>query len=457
MKIALFHNLPAGGAKRALFEHARELHSLGHVMDGYSLDSASENYLPLSPLCRQFYSYPVPDAYSVAMRRLLYHPGMKVLWKIAGKERFDQYYTRYVEANAFLKLDALEALYARMAADIDVRGYDVVYVHHCRFLLAPYLLRALKTPTVYYCQDTLRHLHEWTAEEHPHFDSIVEGPQNRRHKGWVIPEAMLRRLRDEERRDTANARAADCVLANSYYSRESILKACGVNAQVCYLGVDSDFFTPDSSEVSRENTVLSVGSLTVSKRHDFILDAVALIPKAIRPTMKIIGYDPSLNKDGASTVEEALRKRAFEQEVQLVIQKEVTDEVLRDGYRRAAVFAFAPHLEPFGFVPLEAMACGTPVVGVREGGLRESIQDGVTGLLTDRDVREFSSAMEKILTVPSLAEHLQKNGLSNVRTHWTWASSAKKLEIILKSVSMDVKTSKGDVRLSASIPFGTSN
>ncbi|MBI4409918.1 MAG: glycosyltransferase, partial [Gemmatimonadetes bacterium] len=47
--------------------------------------------------------------------------------------------------------------------------------------------------------------------------------------------------------------------------------------------------------------------------------------------------------------------------------------------------------EPFGFVPLEAMACGRPVLAVREGGIPESVQDGVTGFLAPREPGTFAS------------------------------------------------------------------
>ena len=106
----------------------------------------------------------------------------------------------------------------------------------------------------------------------------------------------------------------------------------------------------------------------------------------------------------------------------------VIDEGLRDAYRRAAVVAFAPVLEPFGFIPLEAVARETPVVGVREGGLREAVQDGVTGVLTDRGAEEFAGAIDRLLGDPALASRLAAEGRRQVLARWTCQRSVDELE-----------------------------
>ena len=57
MRIAVFHNLPAGGAKRALYEQARRLRERGHTLHGYTLTNRSAEYLPLEEVCDQVYRY----------------------------------------------------------------------------------------------------------------------------------------------------------------------------------------------------------------------------------------------------------------------------------------------------------------------------------------------------------------------------------------------------------------
>ncbi len=411
-----------------MYEHARHLKARGYALDAYRLSSSEETFLPLDPLCSGTFVYEAPPAAQPFARRLTENRLTAPLWRGRVGQRAQQMLHAYAAVQEYRhRMEALEALYAKIAADMDARGYDLVYVHHCRFLLSPYLLRRLRTPSVYFCQDTLRHVHEWAVETHPEYDNPRRQWGRRRFRGHLFSPLSLRILQDQQRRDTPNARAATLILANSRYSREAILRSYGVQARVCYLGVDTDFFTPNSSE-ERENTVLSVGSLLPTKRHDFIIDAVATLSGARRPRVQIIGYDPSLGKRDGASMAEMLRRRAAERGVDVCIQTEVSEEVLREAYRRAAVVAFAPHLEPFGFVPLEAMACGTPVVGVSEGGVRETIQGGVTGILTDRNTSEFGAALNRLLADPALAERMGRKGREAVLGRWTWPQSVNRLE-----------------------------
>lgn len=422
MKIALFHNLPTGGAKRALWEHARELAARGHTLDAYVMDTAAEAFLPLAPLCRRVEIVPAPAG--ARQNRLSRSGGFG--GPMGAKLR------NALEANRRVRLlDDWEGTYQTLAARIDANGYDVAYVHTCPFLAAPFLLRALRTtPSVYYCHDTLRSAHEWAIETAPGYDDGPAPWGRRKVRGQITSLPTARLWSEQERRDGENARAAGKVLVNSWYSREAVLREYGINAQVCYLGVDSLFFSPDPAAGPREpDLVLCVGSITVAKRHDFVIEAVATIPEAHRPRLRILGFDPERGAGGnPGPLAAALARRAETRNVALEICHGTTDDALRDGYRRAGVVAFAPHLEPFGFIPLEAMACETPVVGVSEGGLRESIQNEQTGLLTDRDPRAFGAALTRVLTEKIFAARLGAAGRAAVLRDWTWARSAEVLE-----------------------------
>jgi glycosyltransferase involved in cell wall biosynthesis len=105
----------------------------------------------------------------------------------------------------------------------------------------------------------------------------------------------------------------------------------------------------------------------------------------------------------------------------------VSDETLLQLYNRAQVVACASILEPFGLVPLEAMACAAPVVAVAEGGLRESVVPGVTGYLVDRSPVEFGQAIARLVTDPALARRMGEAGRDLVLREWTWEKAVGKL------------------------------
>ena len=84
-------------------------------------------------------------------------------------------------------------------------------------------------------------------------------------------------------------------------------------------------------------------------------------------------------------------------------------------------------------VALESMACGTPVVAIKEAGLRETIVNNKNGILTDRDSLEFSKAIMELIKNQDKWNRMSKNGIKCVLDKWTWEFSAKSLDKYLKS------------------------
>lgn len=432
MKIALFHNVGAGGAKRALFEHVRGLAARGHTIDLFIPASACESYLPLAPLCHSVKVYggsagdPAGprEGGEGAVRRL----ARGLLGDVGHDLLRDTFWARKQRRRV-----AEQAQYhAVMAGDILRGNYDLLYAHQCGVMLAPDLVRLVadKLPTVFYVQDTLRRVEEWTFADSSVADYDVTPTSflRRKWRGRVLSPVLLAWMRREEARFVENLRAASIVCVNSRFSQEGILRTTGVRAKVCYLGVDSTYFTPPEKNASRLSEVLSVGALRTEKRHELVIDAVARIPLSLpRPRVRIVGYE----LPGADSLGSVLCRRAQELGVELTIEREVTDDTVRDAYRRARVVAFTPYLEPFGLVPLEAMACETPVVAVAEGGPRETTQDGVTGFLADADPTAFGNAILRILEDEEQRQKMGGAGRRWVQDAWTWERSVNEVEAIL--------------------------
>ena len=168
---------------------------------------------------------------------------------------------------------------------------------------------------------------------------------------------VLARLRDWDRR---TAERVDRFVTLSRHVQERIRRAYGREADVVYPPVDTDFFTPGAP--GHDGFDLIVSALVPYKRLDLAVSAYARLGYPL----KVVGTGTELDtlRRLAGPATEFLGRRS--------------DEDVRDLYRRCRCLLF-PGEEDFGLVPVEAMACGKPVVAYARGGAAESVVDGVTG------------------------------------------------------------------------------
>lgn len=162
--------------------------------------------------------------------------------------------------------------------------------------------------------------------------------------------------------DLRSAQPIEMLAANSHNVRKRIQRFYGRDAQVIYPPVNVDFFTP-RPEASTENFYLIVSALEPYKRIDLALEAFRQI-------------DRKLVVVGSGTQERILRAIA---PGNVEFAGHVSDEQLRDLYRRCRGLIF-PGVEDFGMTPVEAQACGKPVICYAAGGAVESVVSGETGV-----------------------------------------------------------------------------
>lgn len=396
MNLAIYHNLPSGGGKRALFEMTQRL-AARHRVDVYTLSTAEHNFCDLRPFVQRHIMF--------AFRPL----------PLARRP-----FGRLNQGIRTADLLRLEAVQRRIAAQIDATGYDVVFVHNCRFSQSPGLLKFLRTPTVYYCQEPPRQLYEPTA-----LRPYLQYSRTQRVGNLFDPLPRLYR-RTLSRLDRRNVGAASLILVNSAYSRESLYRVYGVSARVCYLGVDVHGFR--AMNLPRQGFLLSVGALIANKGFDFVISSLALMDSATRPELVIVSNHADPRERGF------LAELADKLAVQVKYLHQISDSELVALYNQAAATVYAPVMEPFGFVPLESMACATPVIGVFEGGVRESVAPDVTGVMVQRDPTEFAAAIERVLSNPTWARELGENGVRHVHQHWTWEATHSRVEAALSLV-----------------------
>jgi glycosyltransferase involved in cell wall biosynthesis len=296
MKIALFYNLPAGGAKRTVYEQVKYL-SKANQIDLFELSSTMEEFKDIRPYCHRTYRF-----------RFEYH------------------------RNYFLDLFNLVRAHKRIAAKINAGNYDVALVHSDEYSGAPFLLRFLKIPKLYFCQEYLRIGYE-------------EGLAFKDRVGLLkkVYETITRQMRKTV--DKNNARAATAILTNSRFSQNNIFRAYSRQTVVCHLGVDHAVFKPIKTK--KLNQVLFIGSPTKVKGYNLAVKSLSLIEENIRPRLILLNaYSKAIINN---------------------------DSEMAKIYSQSIATMCLSYREPFGLSAIESMACGTPAIAVNEGGYKETV------------------------------------------------------------------------------------
>jgi len=180
--------------------------------------------------------------------------------------------------------------------------------------------------------------------------------------------------------DYATSNRVDYFLANSKYTARRIKRVYGRDATVIYPPVETDRFEVNTK---KEDFYLTVSRIVPYKRVDLIVDAFSQIKDR---RLIVIGDGPDLKKvkGRANKNIEFLGGQPF--------------DVVKDYMQRARALVFCAE-EEFGIVPVEAQACGTPVIALGRGGVRETVIENKTGIFfygqSPKDIIEAIKAFER--------------------------------------------------------------
>lgn len=360
MKIAIFHELHAGGARRSVNEFGKRLKK-SHQVDLYYVDESHNSTELINFTNVTFYKF-IPKSWS----------GQN--WKV-------KLYKDTIE------LFKLYLLHRKISKDIDDKKYNLVLIEPSRFTQAPFLLRLLKTRKIYYCQEPLRMVYEKRLD--------IE-------KELALHKYLYEKLNRFIRKniDRSNIKKANILLANSKFTQGNIKSAYGLSSIVCYMGVDTNIFKPE--KIKKDIDVLFIGS--------YALDDGSNILKTIEEQLK-----------GNVKIKFLASEKQW-----------ITDDLmLRRFYCRSKIVLAIAYNEPFGLIPLEAMACGVPIVAVDEGGYRESVVNDKTGYLLSRDGKVLAEKIEYLLNNSKLREIMGIHSRNLMRDKWEWDKVTEKLEDIL--------------------------
>ncbi|HET7699418.1 MAG TPA: glycosyltransferase [Candidatus Limnocylindria bacterium] len=218
-------------------------------------------------------------------------------------------------------------------------------------------------------------------------------------------------------------------------------------------GVDPEVFRPmrqaDARDAlgrdQRERIILFVGRIEQIKGIDVLLRSLGLLffrHPELRSDVGLLvvggALDPGDDAPETDKVEELRRLvHQHRMEANVSFVGSLDQPTLAKYYAAADICAVPSLTESFGLVALEAMACGTPVVGTRVGGLQTLIEDGESGLLVPAgDYQALAEAIARVLTDQRLRMHLA-HGARDRAEHYTWRNVGERVEALYARILAD--------------------
>ena len=223
--------------------------------------------------------------------------------------------------------------------------------------------------------------------------------------------------------DYISSQRIDTVVANSKYIARRIKKFWNMDAKVIYSPVNTDRFYPVDEE--KEDYYVSFSRLVPYKRVDLAIKACIKLNKKL----VVIGSGSEFKN---------LRKLA-EGNPNIIFAGRLSDEEVRKHLAKCKALVFCAE-EDFGLTPLECQACGTPVIAFKKGGTLETVLDGKTGVLFEKqETDSVASSIEKFEELNSRGVFKKDEILAHAKTF----SRERFLSEFQKAIDETIKKVKG--------------
>ena len=251
---------------------------------------------------------------------------------------------------------------------------------------------------------------------------------------------------------------ADAVIAVSRGTRDDVLQHFDVDpdrVHVVHNGVDLDLYRPVEATDALEAHgvaldrpfVLFVGRIT---RQKGIVHLARAIKDVDAGAQVVLCAGQPDTPEIAAEMEEAVHVAQEARGDVIWIEDMLPRAQMIQLYTHAAVFCCPSVYEPFGIINLEAMACGTPVVASKVGGIPEAVADGETGLLVPVELRgggsfepadpegfsrDLAANLNRLLRDDALRTRMGEAGRRRVKEHFSWAVIAERTKALYESLA----------------------
>lgn len=243
------------------------------------------------------------------------------------------------------------------------------------------------------------------------------------------------------------ASMADCIIAECPQDEEDLIKYYDADKDkiaIVPCGFSKDEFYPVNKAEARdwigikphENVILQLGRMVPRKGIDNVIRALGFVAdKSVK--LLVVGGDTPVQDQAMSKELERLKGIAESAGVagNVVFTGPKSRQELKYYYSASDIFITTPWYEPFGITPLEAMACGTPVIGSDVGGIKYSVAPGETGMLVPPDDPEkLAESISLLFEQRGLLEKMSRQSVLRVNELFTWSRVAESMSRLYKSL-----------------------
>ncbi|WP_129715854.1 glycosyltransferase [Pedobacter sp. SYP-B3415] len=235
--------------------------------------------------------------------------------------------------------------------------------------------------------------------------------------------------------EAALVKNADLIIAECPQDRDDLLNfynADPAKIEVIPCGFNPEEFFPIDKVSARsrlgfaenERIILQLGRMVPRKGIDNVIRALPHIDCTEPVKLVVVGG----NAGDAEMLRLKGIARSLGVESQVIFEGSRQRKELGAYYNAADVFVTTPWYEPFGITPLESMACGTPVVGARVGGIKYTVEDGKTGFLVpENDPAALARQLTVLLCDEPARLRMGAEAIKRVNRHFTWGKVAMQI------------------------------
>jgi glycosyltransferase involved in cell wall biosynthesis len=392
--LALLGSVDNGGQNVYVAEISKELARQGHIVDVYTRKDSTD----IQPVTK-------------------WECGIRIIHIKAGPEKF-------VEKEKLLQY--MNEFTINMIRFI--RGNDLSYdIIHANFfmsgLVASNIKRELNIPYVitFHALGLVRLAHQKEMDKFPAKRCAIET--------FLMKDADKLIAECPQDRDD---------LINYYNADPSKISTipCGFNP--------AEFYPIVKKEARRklglstnETILLQLGRMVPRKGVDNVIKALGALKKTKNVKLLIVGGESEDPNPELTAEIGRLQKIAAKEKVvdKIIFTGKKCRDMLKYYYAAADIFITTPWYEPFGITPLEAMACGTPVIGANVGGIKYSVADGKTGLLVPpHDPQTLAEKIEALIADKKLLTTMKVNAEKRVKRLFTWEKITTAISMLYEHV-----------------------